>query len=66
MNLIDQKGGEKVLEANFDDIVKRADNKMIRLVLSTFSGNRVVRRLENLLKTISDTYISTSIKNALK
>ena len=30
VNLIDQKGGEKVLEANFDDIVKRADNKMIR------------------------------------
>jgi len=32
VNLIDQKGGEKVLEANFDDIVKRADNKMIRYV----------------------------------
>ena len=50
MNLIDQKGGEKVLEANFDDIVKRADNKMIRLVLSTFSGYRVVRRLKKTAK----------------
>ena len=39
MNLIDQKGGEKVLEANFDDIVKRADNKMIRLVISIIWGN---------------------------
>jgi hypothetical protein len=32
VNLIDQKGGEKVLESNFADIVNRADNKMIKYV----------------------------------
>lgn len=30
VNLIDQKGGEKVLESNFSDIVNRAENKMIK------------------------------------
>ena len=30
VNLIDQKGGEKVLEANFADVVNRADYKMVK------------------------------------
>jgi len=32
VNLIDQKGGEKVLEANFADIVNKADYKMVKYV----------------------------------
>lgn len=32
VNLIDQKGGEKVLEANFADVVNRADYKMVKWV----------------------------------
>ena len=30
VNLIDQKGGEKVLEANFADVVNKADYKMVK------------------------------------
>lgn len=33
VNLIDQKGGEKVLESNFSDIVNRAENRMIKFVI---------------------------------
>ena len=33
VNLIDQKGGEKILESQFADLVHRAEMKMIKFVL---------------------------------
>lgn len=32
VNLIDQKGGEKILESQFADLVHRAEMKMIKFV----------------------------------
>jgi hypothetical protein len=75
VNLIDQKGGEKVLESNFADIVNRAENRMIKYVhfdfhkeCSKMRWHRLQILMDRLKEDIEDQgyYFSTNDSTVLQ